>query len=115
VLQPRAVRDRCPESIRAQTYRNIQLILADDASTDGSVDLIRGWLARTETDCTLVLHEQNQGICRTRNDALAYVSSLSTDDVWLPDKLADQVAQLEEAPVPTETFPQRVDPGPSVT
>jgi glycosyltransferase involved in cell wall biosynthesis len=93
----------CLESIRAQTYPNVQLIVADDASTDGSVDLIRDWLARTETDCTLVLHEQNQGICRTRNDALAhargaYVSSLSTDDVWLPGKLADQVAELEALP-----------------
>jgi glycosyltransferase involved in cell wall biosynthesis len=91
------------ESIRAQTYPNVQLIVADDASTDGSVELIRNWARETATACTFVFHEENQGVCRTRNDALAhargaYVSSLSTDDVWLPEKLAIQVAQLERLP-----------------
>jgi glycosyltransferase involved in cell wall biosynthesis len=93
----------CLDGIRAQTYPNVQLIVADDASTDGSVQLIRDWVARTKTECTLVLHDRNQGICRTRNDALArargtYVAGISTDDVWLPHKLADQVAQLEALP-----------------
>jgi glycosyltransferase involved in cell wall biosynthesis len=93
----------CLESIHAQTYPNVQLIVADDASTDGSVRAIRDWVERTGTPCTLVLHEENRGICRTRNEALAhargaYVSGISTDDVWLPDKLADQVAQLEALP-----------------
>jgi glycosyltransferase involved in cell wall biosynthesis len=93
----------CLESIRAQTYPNIQLIIADDCSTDGSVPLIREWLARTGTACTLVLHQENQGVCRTRNDVLSYaqgkyVSSVSTDDTWFPDKIADQVEQMERLP-----------------
>ena len=92
------------ESIRAQTYPNIQLIIADDCSTDGSVPLIRDWLTQTGTVCTLILHDENQGVCRTRNESLAhahgkYVSSLSTDDVWLPHKLADQVEQMEKLPL----------------
>jgi glycosyltransferase involved in cell wall biosynthesis len=93
----------CLESIRAQTYPNIQLIVADDCSTDASVPLIRDWLKQTGTVCTLILHQENQGVCRTRNETLAhargkYVSSVSTDDVWLPHKLADQVEQMEELP-----------------
>jgi glycosyltransferase involved in cell wall biosynthesis len=94
----------CLESIGAQTYPNIQLIIADDCSTDGSVPLIRDWLTQTGTVCTLILHQQNQGVCRTRNETLThargkYVSSLSTDDVWLPHKLAVQVEQMEKLPL----------------
>jgi glycosyltransferase involved in cell wall biosynthesis len=93
----------CLESIRAQTYPNVQLIIADDCSSDESVSLIRDWMARTGTECTLVLHDENQGICRTKNETLshargAYVSSVSTDDVWLPEKLAVQVEQFERLP-----------------
>jgi glycosyltransferase involved in cell wall biosynthesis len=93
----------CLESIRAQTYPNVQLIIADDCSSDGSVALIKDWVSRTGTACTLVLHDQNQGVCRTRNETLShalgtYVSSLSTDDTWFPEKLAVQVEQLERLP-----------------
>jgi GT2 family glycosyltransferase len=81
------------ESIRAQTYPNIQLIVADDASTDGSVELIRDWARETAAVCSFVFHEENQGVCRMRNDALAhargdYVAGISTDDLWLPDRIA---------------------------
>jgi glycosyltransferase involved in cell wall biosynthesis len=91
------------ESIRAQTYPNIQLIVADDASSDRSVELIRGWARETGTDCTFLFHEENQGVCRTRNDALGqargdYVAGISTDDLWLPDRIAVQVARLEGLP-----------------
>jgi glycosyltransferase involved in cell wall biosynthesis len=94
----------CLESIRAQTYPNIQLIIADDCSTDGSVALIRDWLAETGTVCTLILHQENRGICQIRNETLAhakgkYVSSVSTDDAWLPHKLSDQVEQMEKLPL----------------
>ena len=93
----------CLESIRAQTYANVQLIIADDCSTDGSVPLIEDWVRRTGTDCQLVFHGENQGICRTRNETISlargrYVSSLSTDDAWFPEKLAVQVEQLEGLP-----------------
>jgi glycosyltransferase involved in cell wall biosynthesis len=93
----------CLESIRAQSYPSIQLIVADDCSTDGSVALIREWLNETGTACTLIVHEENQGVCRTRNEMLShargkYVSSISTDDTWLPEKLAVQVKQMEELP-----------------
>jgi glycosyltransferase involved in cell wall biosynthesis len=93
----------CLEGIRAQTYPSIELVVTDDCSSDGSVALIREWLRETGTTCTLIVHEENQGVCRTRNEALShahgkYVSSISTDDVWLPDKLADQVEQMEKLP-----------------
>lgn len=91
------------ESVRAQTYPNVQLIIADDCSTDRSVALIQDWVSRTGTEATLVLHDRNQGVCRTRNETISYakgkyVTGLSTDDTWFPEKLALQVEQLERLP-----------------
>jgi glycosyltransferase involved in cell wall biosynthesis len=91
------------ESIRAQTYPNVELIVVDDCSTDGTVALIENWLTETGTPCTLIAHEWNQGVCRTKNEALTYargkyVSGGSTDDVWLPDKLARLVEHMEAQP-----------------
>jgi glycosyltransferase involved in cell wall biosynthesis len=90
----------CLESIQAQTYKNIQLLIMDDCSTDGSVAIIKDWIARTNTNCTFICHTINQGICATLNQALLtakgkYVSMVSTDDVWMPDKLTCQVAEME--------------------
>jgi glycosyltransferase involved in cell wall biosynthesis len=93
----------CLESIRAQTYPEIQLIVADDCSADRSVSLIREWLRLTGTASTLIVHEENRGVCRTRNETLThargkYVCAISTDDVWLPEKLAVQVEAIERLP-----------------
>ncbi len=91
------------EGIRRQTYPNIELIITDDCSTDDSVARIRAWVEEHGVDCRLVLHDHNQGLCRTLNEALAaasgkYVAIVSVDDVWLPEKTARQVALMEALP-----------------
>jgi glycosyltransferase involved in cell wall biosynthesis len=93
----------CLESIRGQTYPEIELVVVDDCSTDGSVEVIREWLARTDTPCTLVVHEWNQGVCRARNEALAhahgaYVAGIDMDNVFLPDTLTALVERLVKSP-----------------
>ena len=93
----------CLESIRCQTYCNIELIIADDCSTDDSAERIRAWVDEHAVECQLVLHDRNQGLCRTLNDALSiatgkYVAMVATDDVWFPEKTARQVAMLEALP-----------------
>jgi glycosyltransferase involved in cell wall biosynthesis len=91
----------CLESIRSQTYQNIELVIVDDCSVDDSTEVIRQWIQSTGSSATFVAHDCNTGICRSRNDALAlvngtYVSFISTDDYWLPPKVARQVAILEQ-------------------
>ncbi len=91
------------ESIRQQTYPNIELIITDDGSTDDSVERIRAWVDEHAVDCRLVLHDYNQGLCRTLNEALAvasgkYVAIVSVDDMWLPDKTARHVGMMEALP-----------------
>jgi len=94
------------ESIRTQTYRPIQLIITDDASTDDSDALIQDWIARHQIVCTYLRHRTNEGLCKTLNEALAhatgkYVAFLATDDVWMADKLEHQVGLMEQLPEKT--------------
>ena len=88
------------ESVKAQTYKATQLIIVDDCSSDGSVATIERWLHENRVDCTFIRHKKNEGICKSLNDALSvssakYVSMVASDDVWLPDKIARQVAIME--------------------
>ncbi len=88
------------DSIRNQTYKNIELVIVDDCSRDDSVAVIHAWIERHNFKCTFIKHTVNQGVCKTLNDALAhahgeYIAPTSADDVWLPDKIATQVAIME--------------------
>lgn len=83
-----------------QTYPNIQLIVFDNGSTDGSRRELEK--VANEHDFTLVCQE-NIGLVRALNKGLAmaegkYFAMLSTDDIWLPDKTERQVAFLEANP-----------------
>jgi glycosyltransferase involved in cell wall biosynthesis len=92
------------ESIRNQTYKNFELIIVDDASTDKSVALIEAWQAEfPEVNSRLIHHAQNAGICPTFNEIVRnangeFICIIGSDDVYLPDKLAVHVALLQQAP-----------------
>jgi len=90
---------RALESVRSQGLSDFELIIGDDASTDGTWELIRSRfpearLARLETNC---------GAAAARNAALrlstgGYLAFLDSDDEWLPGKLEAQLAFLETHP-----------------
>jgi glycosyltransferase involved in cell wall biosynthesis len=91
------------ESIRNQTYPNIELIIIDDCSTDDSVSIIRDWISRNSVKCRFIAHDKNQGVCKTFNEALSYatgkyISMIAADDVWLPHKTEKQVREMEQLP-----------------
>lgn len=91
------------ESVRAQTYKNTELIILDDCSSDDSVSIIERWLQENGIACTFIRHQKNQGICKSLNEALTfatgrYVSMVGSDDAWLPDKIARQVEIMESQP-----------------
>lgn len=93
----------CLDSIRIQTYSNLQIIIMDDCSQDDSVEIIRNWIERYGVECSIIAHQKNQGVCRTLNEALElaqgkYISLIATDDTWLPDKITRQVAIMESMP-----------------
>jgi glycosyltransferase involved in cell wall biosynthesis len=86
------------QSVLAQTYSNIQIIVVDDASTDNSVEVIRDVILRSgRTDIQFLPLSQNIGNCRAFNQGLAlatgeYIIDLATDDYMLPERIERQVA-----------------------
>ena len=93
------------DSILAQTLRDWELLIVDDGSTDGTAAIARGYCARQPERIRLLAHLDgaNLGIAASRNLGIAaargrYVAFLDADDVWLPEKLAEQVAILEADP-----------------
>ena len=90
----------CVDSVLAQTWKNREIVVVDDASTDG----IREILQEYDDRIRLICRESNSGICPvTRNQATRaskgeYVAFLDSDDVWYPEKLEKQVAFLETHP-----------------
>lgn len=88
------------DSVMAQTYPNIELIVIDDASPDDSVAAIRACLSH-QPPITFLPLAQNIGNCAAFNKGLAlakgkYIIDLAADDVLLPHRVARQVSLLEQ-------------------
>lgn len=89
-------------SILSQSWSNLELIMVDDASTDGSRALAEEF-ARQDSRVKLLCNERNLGVARTRNIAMAhaagvYVAPLDNDDAAHPQRLELQAAFLEAHP-----------------
>lgn len=87
------------QSVLAQTYQNWELILVDDGSTDGSVALAKGFAEKHPGKIFYCEHpgHTNHGLSASRNAGIAasrgsLVAFLDADDIWLPQKMALQVA-----------------------
>jgi glycosyltransferase involved in cell wall biosynthesis len=86
-------------SVLLQSYKPIQLILVDDASTDLSASVIRG-VKNDHPHIECLLLEKNLGNCAAFNRALTlakgkYVIDFAADDVMTPDRIEKQVRFFE--------------------
>ena len=89
------------DSILSQTHPALEVWLVDDASTDGSQDILRAY-AGQHPDWHLLLLPGNVGNCRAFNRAFfqsqgEFVIDFATDDVLLPERVAQQVAAFAAA------------------
>lgn len=83
--------ERCIESVRGQTYQNIEYIIVDGGSTDGTLELISGY--EQGVDCVIsepdtgIYHAMNKGIGLATGD---YVVFLNSDD-WYTEKAVSEL------------------------
>jgi glycosyltransferase involved in cell wall biosynthesis len=94
----RFVRDALT-SVVQQTYDNIELIVVDDASTDGSARVIQSFV-NDHPNVDFIIHTVNKGNCATFNSGFArakgdFVIDLATDDILLPERIATGVAEFQ--------------------
>jgi glycosyltransferase involved in cell wall biosynthesis len=85
-------------SILAQTYEDYELIVVDDGSADGTGEALKPYGDRLR-----YLYQENQGVSAARNRGLGhargeFIAFLDSDDLWLPSKLAIQIAFMEQHP-----------------
>lgn len=86
------------DSVLAQTYLNLEIMVVDDGSTDDSEATLRNYGSRVRW-----ISQQNQGVAAARNLGVSqttgeFVAFLDADDLWLPAKLEQQVKRFAADP-----------------
>ncbi|MET0581911.1 MAG: glycosyltransferase family 2 protein [Pseudoxanthomonas sp.] len=89
------------ESVLRQTLPNLELVLVDDCSRDGSLSMMREY-ADQDPRVKIVAQAANAGVAEARNAGLraasgSHVAFLDSDDWWDPRKLELQLAQMQES------------------
>lgn len=83
------------ECVQAQTYKNWEMIIVDDCSTDNTKEIVEQY---QKNDPRIQYHclDKNSGAAVARNTALKlakgkWIAFLDSDDLWTPDKLEKQI------------------------
>ncbi len=91
---------RTIDSVLAQSYKNWEMIIVDDRSTDDTKSVVDEYMAR---DSRIKYHllGENSGAAVARTVAMrlaegSYMAFLDSDDIWMPEKLERQIAWMEE-------------------
>ena len=83
----------CIESVINQTYKNLEIIVIDDRSTDNSVEIIK---SIKDKRIKLIEQEKNMGVAIARNKGIKasngdYICFLDSDDYWYKNKIEKQI------------------------
>lgn len=88
------------KSILQQTFKDFELIITDDGSTDRTVEIAKSF---NDPRITVVQDGENHGISYRLNQQIdlakgKYFARMDSDDIMLPDRLENQVKYLEDHP-----------------
>lgn len=86
------------DSVLEQDFRDFELIVADDGSTDSTQEMLRTYGKRIS-----LIRQENRGVSAARNRGIASASAeliafLDSDDLWMPKKLSEQLAFFNSNP-----------------
>ena len=87
------------ESVSAQTYRAIEVVIIDDGSSDRTTAIVEEFTANDPR--FQLIRQSNAGVGVARNTGIShargkYIAPLDADDLWMPEKVEQQVAGMEE-------------------
>lgn len=94
------------ESIKAQTYKNIELIISDDCSTDNTVEICRQWLEKNKdrfARTLLITSDKNTGVAGNCNRSISFcqgewIKMLSGDDLFMPNTIEGYIRFIGNHP-----------------
>lgn len=103
VYNTEAFLERCVESALNQTYKNVEIILVEDGSTDGSLNKCKE-LVKKHPNISLVKHEKNMGQEATRNDGIdasrgKWLLFLDSDDTIETNAIEELIAITKDCNV----------------
>jgi glycosyltransferase involved in cell wall biosynthesis len=106
------------ESVFAQDYRPIEIVVVDDGSSDRTLARVERLLSPPlpASINSVIVHQENQGPARARNSGAAhatgqYLAFLDDDDEWLPDRLHRCVEALTDSPAAAMVYSDARQPG----
>ena len=87
------------DSVLAQTYQALEVIVVDDGSTDATGAIVEEFVKKDAR--VQLVRQRNAGVGAARNAAIRmargeYIAPLDADDFWFPEKLEKQVARMEQ-------------------
>jgi glycosyltransferase involved in cell wall biosynthesis len=100
VIIPAFNRDHCVgaavDSVLAQTFKDFEIIVVDDGSTDGTAEVLEKYGSQVH-----LIRQENRGVSAARNTGVraargSWIAFLDSDDHWHPQKLERQLAALEK-------------------
>jgi glycosyltransferase involved in cell wall biosynthesis len=98
VLNGEAYLGAAIDSVLAQDYRPLEVVVIDNGSTDRTIDVVSGYPAPVRLYCELTpgaAAGRQRGVMESRGSFLAF---LDADDLWMPKKLTSQIAALQADP-----------------
>lgn len=88
------------ESAVNQTYKNLEIIIVNDGSSDNTEKIAKEWQFK-DSRVKYFKHQQNKGLAAARNTGIKnskgeYLAFLDADDIWLPKKVEIQLKKIKE-------------------